>query len=308
MLKKKRTCQEHAKVVLLPVEEVTPSPFQARTTFDELEMKKLAVSILQNGLLQPISVRPTADGRWQLIAGERRLRACIMAGMEEIPAIVYRYEDEQTAALGLLENLQREQLNPFEQARALRDLLNLWDCTQEVAARKLGIAQPTLANKLRLLVFSVEQETMCVQGGLTERHARTVLRLPTPEARTKVLETVLARHYNVQQTEDLVQRIVDDRTKPKRHVMVRDVRIFVNTINRAVQLMTASGIPAVAEKKEQPDYIEYVVRIPTKTAIEDSQAGHKNAPLTQTEAAEQEKQRLAEEIEQQANAVQAAQG
>ncbi|MEG2395357.1 MAG: hypothetical protein RSC36_10020, partial [Ruthenibacterium sp.] len=158
------------------------------------------------------------------------------------------------------------------------------------------------------LVFSVEQETMCVQGGLTERHARAVLRLPTPEARTKVLETVLARHYNVQQTEDLVQRIVDDRTKPKRHVMVRDVRIFVNTINRAVQLMTASGIPAVAEKKEQPDYIEYVVRIPTKTAIEDSQAGHKNAPLTQTEAAEQEKQRLAEEIEQQANAVQAAQG
>ena len=317
-MKKRPVYQEHAKVILLPVDKITPSPFQARTTFDTLEIKKLAVSILQNGLLQPISVRPTADGRWQLIAGERRLRACSMAGMDCIPAIVYRYEDEQTAALGLLENLQREQLNPFEQARALRDLLNLWDCTQEVAARKLGIAQPTLANKLRLLVFSEEQEQMCVQAGLTERHARAVLRLPAMEARTKVLETVIARHYNVQQTEDLVQRIVDDKQKPKRRVMVRDVRIFVNTINRAVQLMTASGIPAVTEKKEEDDYIEYVVRIPTQTAVEDKTPSTLFGPhsaLAQTVPAaagtendDEEMQRFSAEVEEMANAVQAAQG
>ena len=262
--KKKMRYEQHACVVLLPIAEVTPSPFQARSTFDEIEMKKLAVSILQNGLLQPISVRPTVDGRYQLIAGERRLRACHMAGMTTIPAIIYHYEDEQTAALSLLENLQREQLNPFEQARALRDLLALWGCTQEAAARKLGIAQPTLANKLRLLVFSADQEKVCIEGGLTERHARALLRLPTPAARSKVMDTVIERHYNVQQTEELIQRIVDEKKKPKHLVMVRDVRIFVNTISRAVELMTASGIPATAEKKEKDDYIEYVVRIPTQ--------------------------------------------
>lgn len=264
LLKKKQRYEQYADVLLLPIGEITPSPFQARSSFDETEIKKLAVSILQNGLLQPVSVRPTAEGGYQLIAGERRLRACHMAGMTKIPAIVYHYEDEKTAALSLLENLQREQLNPFEQARALRDLLGLWGCTQEVAARRLGIAQPTLANKLRLLMFDAQQERVCIEGGLTERHARAVLRMPTPAARTKVLQTVVERHYNVQQTEELVQRIVDEKRKPKHTVMVRDVRIFVNTITRAVQLMTASGIPATAEQTEEDDYIEYVVRIPTQ--------------------------------------------
>ena len=274
----KEKLKEHNKVVLIPVEDITPSPYQARTVFDHDEIKKLAVSILQNGLLQPISVRPTVDGKFQLIAGERRLRACKLMGMEAIPAIVYLFEDEKTAALSLLENLQREQLNPFEQARALRDLLNLWNCTQEVGAHRLGIAQPTLANKLRLLVLTKEQEELCVNAGLTERHARAVLRLPTPEARTKVLQNVVERKYNVVQTEELVQRILEGRKKPKRHVMVRDVRIFVNTINRAVQMMTASGIPATAEKKEEEAYIEYVVRIPTKAAeIPPKKAGKKAA-------------------------------
>lgn len=256
---------EHAKVVLIPVDRITPSPFQARTIFSETEIKKLAVSILQNGLLQPISVRPTVDKRYQLIAGERRLRACKMAGMATIPAIIYHFEDEKTAALSLLENLQREQLNPFEQAKALRDLLSLWNCTQEAGARRLGIAQPTLANKLRLLSLNEEQEQICVAGNLTERHARAVLRLTDEEARTRVLRTAVEKNYNVQQTEDMVERLCNTHTKkPQRRWMVRDVRIFVNTINRAVQVMTSSGIPATATKREEEDFIEYVVHIPTK--------------------------------------------
>lgn len=264
----KEKLAEQARVWLVPIEKVTPSPFQARAVFDELELKKLAVSILQNGLLQPISVRPTVDGRYQLIAGERRLRACKLAGMQNIPAIIYHFEDEKTAALGLLENLQREQLNPFEQARALRDLLNLWNCTQENAAKKLGIAQPTLANKLRLLMLTQEQQEICLAANLTERHARAVLRLPTSEQRTKALRTAAERTYNVQQTEALVERLLTQKPKPKRAVMVRDVRIFVNTIDRAVKLMTGNGIPATAEKREQPEYIEYIVRIPTAHCVE----------------------------------------
>ncbi len=265
-MSEKTSLKEHNKVMLLPIEDITPSPFQARTVFDEQEIKKLAVSILQNGLLQPISVRPTSDGRYQLIAGERRLRACKLVGLETIPSIVYQFEDNQTAALGLLENMQREQLNPFEQARALRDLLSLWSCTQEVAAKKLGIAQPTLANKLRLLTLTEQQEKICTENDLTERHARAVLRLPTSEARTLVLEKAVERHYNVMQTEELVERLVQGRHRPKRRMMVRDVRIFVNTINRAVQMMTAGGIPATAERTESEEYIQYLVRIPTKAA------------------------------------------
>lgn len=263
----KEEYEEQTKVLLLPIEAVTPSPFQARTLFDLSEIQKLAVSIIENGLLQPVSVRPTVDGRWQLIAGERRLRACKLAGMDKIPALVYHLEDEKTAALGLLENLQREQLSPFEQARAMRDLLVLWECTQEQAANRLGMAQPTLANKLRLLSLNEEQEFLCSSAGLTERHARAVLRMPTCEARTKVLQTVVERHYNVLQTEELVQRILSGVKKPQRRYMVRDVRIFINTIDRAVQLMTASGIPAIAKKTEKGECIEYLVRIPTAATI-----------------------------------------
>lgn len=259
---------EQARVWLLPLDDILPSPFQARTVFDEQELKKLAVSILQNGLLQPVSVRPVGESAYQLIAGERRLRACRLAGMERIPAIIYHFEDEKMAALGLLENLQREQLNPFEQAKALRDLLNLWNCTQEAAARRLGIAQPTLANKLRLLMLTREQQDICTRENLTERHARAVLRLPTSELRTKALRIAAERSYNVQQTEALVERVLAQKPKPMRSIMVKDVRIFVNTIDRAVKLMTGNGIPATAEKREQPDYIEYIVRIPTSRCVE----------------------------------------
>ena len=259
---------QQARVVQLPVESIDPSPFQARTQFAQREIKKLAVSILQNGLLQPISVRPAANGRYQLIAGERRLRACKLAGLGRIPALIYHFEDEKTAALSLLENLQREQLNPFEQARALRALLDLWDCTQEAGARRLGMAQPTLANKLRLLTLTAEQQQICLEAGLTERHARAVLRLPTPELRTRALRTIAAKGYNVQQADAFVARALEKkRPAPRRRckVMVRDVRIFVNTIERAVKLMTGSGIPATTQRQEGDGYIQYTVRIPTGT-------------------------------------------
>lgn len=159
----KTSLKEHNKVMLLPIEDIAPSPFQARTVFDEQEIKKLAVSILQNGLLQPISVRPTADGRYQLIAGERRLRACKLVGLETIPSIVYQFEDNQTAAL---------------------------------------------------LTLTEQQEKICTDNDLTERHARAVLRLPTPEARTMVLEKAVERHYNVMQTEELIERLVQGRHRP----------------------------------------------------------------------------------------------
>ena len=134
------------------------------------------------------------------------------------------------------------------------------------AAKRLGMAQPTLANKLRLLTLTPVQQEFCVAQNLTERHARAVLRLPTEELRSKALKTAAQRGYTLQQTEALVERVLSARPKPKRKLMVKDVRIFVNTIEHALKVMTGSGIPATATRNENEEYIEYVVRIPTRPA------------------------------------------
>ena len=212
------------KIYTLPVESIRPSPFQARTVFDEKELAGLAQSIRENGLLQPISVRKV-EGGYELVAGERRLRACKLAKMETIPAILCDCGDQRTAALGLLENIQREDLNPFEQAQGLRDVIALWDCTQAEAAKRLGMAQPTLANKLRLLQLTTDQRQFVLDNGLTERHARAVLRLPE-NRRSEALITIAKRRMNARQTDLYIEQVLNA-AAPGRHriSMVKDVRL-----------------------------------------------------------------------------------
>ena len=247
------------KIVQLPVEDIHPSPYQARTTFDEQELAGLAQSIRENGLLQPITVRKTDSG-YELIAGERRLRACKLAKMGTIPSIVCNFTDQRTAALGLLENLQRADLNPFEQAQGLRDVMVLWDCTQAEAAKRLGMAQPTLANKLRLLQLTGDQRQFILDNGLTERHARAVLRLP--ENRRSEALIMIARATDLS-----IDQLLNETSQGKHRIsMVKDVRIFVNTIDHAIRLMTDNGVPATAHREERDGYIEYTVRIPTAAA------------------------------------------
>ena len=254
------------KIHALPIDAIRPSPFQARTSFDEQELAGLAQSIRENGLLQPISVRKTADGSYELVAGERRLRACKLAKMQTIPAILCNYSDERTAALGLLENLQRENLNPFEQAQGLRDVMVLWDCTQAEAAKRLGMAQPTLANKLRLLQLTADQRQFVLDNGLTERHARAVLRLPE-NRRSEALITIARRRMNARQTDLYIEQLLNQTAAGRHRIsMVKDVRIFVNTIDHAIRLMTDNGVPATAHREERDGYIEYTVRIPTAAA------------------------------------------
>lgn len=254
------------KIHALPIDAIRPSPFQARTSFDEQELAGLAQSIRENGLLQPISVRKTADGSYELVAGERRLRACKLAKMQTIPAILCNYSDERTAALGLLENLQRENLNPFEQAQGLRDVMVLWDCTQAEAAKRLGMAQPTLANKLRLLQLTGDQRQFILDNGLTERHARAVLRLPE-NRRSEALIMIAKRKMNARATDLYIDQLLNETSQGKHRIsMVKDVRIFVNTIDHAIRLMTDNGVPATAHREERDGYIEYTVRIPTAAA------------------------------------------
>jgi ParB family chromosome partitioning protein len=255
-----------ARVYQLSLDEIDPSPYQARQVFDEAELHGLAQSIRENGLLQPISVRKKPDGRYELIAGERRLRAAKLAEMDTIPALVHNYEDAQTAALGLLENMQRMDLNPFEQAQGLRDVIALWGCTQAEAAKRLGMAQPTLANKLRLLQLTLDQRQFILDHHLTERHARAVLRL-AEERRGDALTYIAKHKLNARATDLYIDQLLNETQKVRhRMTMVRDVRIFFNTIDHAIRLMTDNGIPATTRKEERDGFIEYTVRIPTAAA------------------------------------------
>ena len=255
-----------ARVQMLPVEQIEASPYQARTTFDDTEIAALAVSILQNGLLQPVSVRRTGVHKYQLIAGERRLRACRLARLERVPALVVDYTDSESAALGLLENLQRAQLDPFDTARGIREVIRLWGCTQAEAARRLGLSQSALANKLRLLSLTPAQQQLCLANHLTERHARAALRLPE-NRRTAALEKMARDGLSVREADKLVDAMLaapKNAPSPARRSvpMVRDVRFFVNTLQHAVDMMTQKGIAATATCGRRDGCLEYTVRIP----------------------------------------------
>ena len=258
--------QKMGRILMLPVDSIEPSPYQARTAFDDTDIAALAVSILQNGLLQPISVRRIGMKRYQLVAGERRLRACRLAKLNKIPAILADYDDSESAALGLLENIQRNQLDPFDAARGIREVIRVWGCTQAEAARRLGLSQPALANKLRLLSLTQEQQDICAAHHLTERHARAALRLPDAR-RTAALEKMARDNMSVREADRLVETMLAGKRSepsPCRHTvpMVRDVRFFVNTLQHAVDMMTQKGIRATTTCGRRDDCLEYIVRIP----------------------------------------------
>lgn len=261
--------QEKRKVVEIPLERIVPNPSQPRRVFTQTELDNLSKSIKESGLLQPITVRRVGANQYELIAGERRLRACRIAGFRTVSCIVNDCDARQSAIFAMLENLQRQDLHLFEEAEGIARLITEWDVTQEEAALRLGKSQSTIANKLRLLRIGVEDRRKIVGAGLTERHARALLRIPNERMRSKVLGTIIANHYNVQKTDDYIEQLLTLKTaeqkqagKGKRTFIVKDIRIFMNTINHAIEAMKLSGINAVTHKNETEDYIECVVRIP----------------------------------------------
>ncbi len=259
-LKKEKTVN---KVVLLPVDSIVPNPAQPRTVFGANEIQSLADSIMANGLLQPLTVRKTND-KYELVSGERRLRAIRQAKMEEAPCIVIDTSDRQSAILALLENIQREDLNYFEEAVALKNLMVEWGVSQQELGVRLGKAQPTIANKLRLLKFEPEEQKELLKKGINERQARALLRLEDSDRLRTAVDYISTHNLNVSQTEEYIELISQEKQKPKKrlHPVVKDVRLFFNTINNAISLMNQSGIHASAEKVEKEDYIEYIVKIP----------------------------------------------
>ena len=257
------------KISELPIVKIRPNKSQPRKQFCEDELKSLSKSIRENGILQPLTVRKVTCGEFELIAGERRLRASVMAGLKKVPCIIIKCSDRESAVYALLENLQRSDLGFFEEARGIARLIRRYGLTQQEAANRLGKTQSTVANKLRLLRLTYDEQEWITNAGLSERHARALLRLSDENTRREALSKIIAENLNVNQTDRLVERLINYTPKPEKRrglskAVIKDVRIFVNTINKAIDTMRLAGIDAKADKKDNENFIEYTIRIPKK--------------------------------------------
>ena len=258
------------KVVLIPEHRIKPNPYQPRRVFDQEKIEQLAASIAQYGLLQPITVLPLEDGSYQLVAGERRLLACRRLRMQEVPAILTTMDEERSSALALVENIQRCDLNFFEEAAAIQKLMKMGGYTQQAVAKKLGKNQSTIANKLRLLQFSEPVREAILAANLTERHARALLNLNEQgdEPLLQAIKAIQEREMNVVQAEKYIAQLEDKQDKPKekRLFIVKDLRIFLNSIDKALETMKLSGIRAKTQMQEENDEVVYTIRIPKESA------------------------------------------
>ncbi len=266
----KMTGKGQQKVVeQIPAELIRPNPYQPRQQFDEEELFKLAQSIRAYGLIQPIVVR-SVEGEYQIIAGERRFRACRMLGMERIPAIVQNMNDQNAAAVSLIENIQRRELNYFEEANAYSLLINNFDMTQEDLARKIGKSQSAIANKLRLLKLPLEVQSLIVPDMLSERHARALLKLNSPELQIAAIKQIYEQELTVKETEKLVQDLSknnmprESEAKPggqQVSMIIHDARIFINTIKETVRRARQIGVEIQIEEEDGEDEYRINIRI-----------------------------------------------
>lgn len=257
------------KLLMLKPEELKSSANQPRKSFDQYELKLLAESIASSGIIQPLAVRKTDDGKYELIAGERRLKAAVMAGIRRIPCVLHKTDDVTAALYAMVENLQRSNLDFFEEAFGIERLITVHGLSQTEVAARLGIAQSTLSNKLRLLRLDKELRDRITAAGLTERHARALLRLPAEE-RKSALDCIIARGMTLKECEAYVEECINPREKeppkvipekPIRKSAIGDVRLFSNSLSKLLDTLQNAGIDARSQKYENDKYIEYKVRI-----------------------------------------------
>lgn len=253
------------QVLELPVEDIRPNPMQPRRAFGQSGLRDLAESIRRHGVLQPLTVRRTGTG-WELIAGERRLRAARIAGLETVPCLEAAVDANRSALLALVENLQRQDLHFFEEATAIAAYLRQTGITQEEAALQLGRSPSAVANKLRLLRLSPACREAVVSAGLTERHARCLLRLEDEGERMTAIRQISSRHWNVAQSEQYVERRLAalQSTPPtgRRTFIIKDVRLFLNSVERGLRLIRDAGIDAQTQREETEADILLTIRIP----------------------------------------------
>lgn len=263
--------KEEVRIVEVPISKIRPNPYQPRKVFDQVMLEELANSIKEFGVIQPINVRAITENSYELIAGERRLRAAKLAKLNTIPAIIVDVNDKDSAVLALIENLQRENLNYFEEAEGYSNLIEDYNLTQEEIAKQVGKTQSTIANKLRLLKLPEPVIKLLLENHLSERHARALLKLPTQELQMNVLDKVIIQSLNVKKTEDLIEStlaklVEDDKngTKSTTHVKqyLRDVRVFTNTIKQAVDMMKNGGVDVQYRLEEVNNTYKISIDIP----------------------------------------------
>ena len=262
------------RILMLKLDDIIPAPHQPRKSFDEYELRVLADSIMANGIIQPLTVRKGDGGKYILISGERRLRAARMAGLRRVPCVLHRTNEMTSALYSLTENMQRADLNFFEEAEAISRLITDFGLTQSEIAARLGIANSTVSNKMRLLKLSNEIKERITASSLTERHARALLRLPSEE-RQDALDKIIAEGLNLYQTEELINGILnpesaeekeepiacEEDAKPVRKAAIGDIKLFSNSLSKLLCTMQNAGITANSKKHETDKYIEYKVRI-----------------------------------------------
>jgi len=266
-LEKDLDIERNEEIKKIPINQIIPNRFQPRTVFDEEKIEELSRTIHIHGIIQPIVVREFAVDKYEIIAGERRWRAMKKLGWAEAPAIVKNLSDTETASVALIENLQREELSPIEEAIAYGKLLELHNLTQEALAQRLGKGQSTVANKLRLLKLPEQVQDALLSKTITERHARALIPLKDPEKQVALLAEVIERNWNVKQTEERVVRLLEqkrEKPKPKRKAFSKDMRIAVNTIRQSLTMVSDSGINLNAEEEEFDEFYQFTIRIPKK--------------------------------------------
>ena len=252
------------KILSIPQVDILPNPNQPRRRFDYDELEGLAQSIRANGILQPLLVRQLENGKFELIAGERRLRAARLIGLTKVPCIINDISESDSAVFAVIENLQRQNLDYFEEAEALAILISDYRMSQEELCKKLGKAQSTLSNKLRLLKLNEEMRYKISRAGLSESPARALLSLPDEVQRARALSIIIDRHLTVSESESLIEQMLRKNEAPKRQILkgFKDIRIFINTLNNAVDAIRRAGIDADSVKTETDEYVEYIVRNP----------------------------------------------
>ena len=274
-------------VQCIGVDKIVPNPQQPRRVFEQAALQELAESIANHGVIQPVTLR-RVGGLFELIAGERRLRATQMAGLKAIPAIVVDADDEESAVLALIENIQRENLSYMEEALGYLKLAQEYHMTQEEIAKLMGKTQSAVANKLRILRLYGETKRILAEYGLTERHARALLRLSEEEQQVQTAKLTAVKGMNVRETEEYIenllikqQEVLPERglplsgtvkgevknrlARPRIKRFIRDIRLFTNTVNRAALYMKEAGVPVQVAENKNEGYYEMVIRVPYQT-------------------------------------------
>lgn len=272
-VKYSRTYQGNAQtqVTNLPIVRLTPGTAQPRACFDDDSIIKLADSIRQNGILQPLTVRPVTSREfygtvYEIVAGERRFRAAKLLGLDTVPCVIVYADDQTLAEIALIENIQRESLNIFETAGAIASIIDMYGLTQEELSKKLSVSQSFIANKLRILRLTPPEREKILKYGLTERHARALLRVASAEQRMRIIEYINRYSLNVATTESYIDRYLSENSSARKprspgKIILKDIRIFYNSIERAISMVRTAGVAVESERVDLGEAVELTIRV-----------------------------------------------